>query len=109
MSFASFLNLWLRRYSSRPQKRRPFVRQKPRVEYLEDRTLLDTALARHLPVLQNSFYVPPNPTGEHFVIGLYYDVLHRQPAKWEVDYWTARVDGTASNHEVIARSFVDSV
>src|SRR5713101_5850476 len=104
MSFASFMNRWLRRYSPQQQKRRPFVRQKPGVEYLEDRTLLNVDLAHLAHALPyGAFYVPPNIAGEHYVTSLYYDVLQRQPAQWEVNYWTARVDGTASNREVIAR------
>src|SRR6516165_7678986 len=101
MSFASFMSRWLRRYSPQQQKRRPFVRPKPGVEYLEDRTLLNVGVI-HV-ARPSAFYIPPNITGEHLVTGLYYDVLQRQPAQWEVTYWTKLVDGTAANREVIAQ------
>src|SRR5437870_1831729 len=70
-----------------------------RIECLEERTLLDSALG---PLL-----VPGDPTGSRWVRRLYHDLLQRLPEASEVAMWTASLQGGSSPAQV-AQSFTAS-
>jgi hypothetical protein len=83
---------WLSFFHRRlPQQRRHDrrVQSRLRLEQLERRELLDTGTA-------------------HFVTGLYFDLLHRQPQVPEVASWMALMDTTGASRGQVASSFLGS-
>jgi hypothetical protein len=103
----AFANSWLVRRDSRRRVRSPFVHHKPRVELLEERTVL-SSLRTKLPVLPTHPIQSTLVDSSSFVPGLYFSLLQRQPSAAEVSIWANMLDQGATTTTQVAQAFVAS-
>jgi hypothetical protein len=81
--------------------------RRPKLEYLEDRTLPSTNWVNSVSQAPAHPRAPSQPDAAAYVTGLYFDLLHRQPGAAELSAWsTGLQDGMPRSQ--VASAFINS-